>query len=253
MNKDMSNNWIKRELKESLAVNFPQHTAMAHRGSEFTNKFFFNHPQLNLMTSQKIKDFILEKEIRRVMVFTDGWEDDSYNDEYGKMYINPNGKIISELPDKKVEELPIGHTEIKLPIAYFLRDLISECAELDFREVFVFQNTKHLASTMSVVGKNTEIDHQLVSNKLVSLMERYKDDQNLFNKLIVSSLMNSFINVRNVHSVYMPLVLSYTNPGNNVAESIVYKLISGSLSVKEEKAIVPNINQEFSMITSERV
>jgi hypothetical protein len=126
MNKDMSHNWVKRELRDAFTVNFPQHTAMAHRGSEFTNKFYFNHPQLNMMTSLKIKDFLLEKEIKRVMVFTDGWEEDNYNDEYGKMYINPTGKIISEVPDKAAAEIPAGHTEVKLPIAYFLRDLISE-------------------------------------------------------------------------------------------------------------------------------
>jgi hypothetical protein len=106
---------------------------------------------------------------------------------------------------------------------------------------------------MSNVGKNTEVDHQLVSNKLVSLADRYKDDPFLYNKLTVTSLMNSLVNVKNVHSVYMPLVLSYTNPGHNTAEGIMYRIISESLMAKNVKIPVPNLPQEFSMITSERV
>lgn len=124
--KDSSVNWIKKELESAFHKAFPQTQAMAHRGKRFLNKFHFKHPELHLMTSQKIKDFLIENEIQRVLVFADGWNDTKCNEEYGKIYINKHGKIISENPDAPNHKLKEESVEVNLPITYFLRDLISE-------------------------------------------------------------------------------------------------------------------------------
>ena len=231
----------------------PVHT----EGNKFSNKFHFKHPQLHLMKSQKIKEFLIENEIQRVMVFTDGWTDTKYNDEYGKMYINPRGKIISDSPDNKSRrEIPPGFQQIKLPIAYFLRDIIVECAELENIKVFVFQSLKHYSQILKHNGKNVAIDKQLMANKLLALSLRKETEQEFYNKLIVSSLMNSLIGVKGVHSLYLPLILAYSNPGMNSSAYTLYKTLTQSFRLRlgdTSDCKVPNLPHEFSFLTSERV
>eukprot|EP00344_Euplotes_crassus_P012326 CAMPEP_0197013858 /NCGR_PEP_ID=MMETSP1380-20130617/67979_1 /TAXON_ID=5936 /ORGANISM="Euplotes crassus, Strain CT5" /LENGTH=130 /DNA_ID=CAMNT_0042438415 /DNA_START=33 /DNA_END=422 /DNA_ORIENTATION=+ len=128
------------------------------------------------------------------MVFTDGWTDEDYNTEYGKMYISPAGRIISGSPENNTrsdKDIPEGYTEVKLPVAYLLRDLITECAELDYRQVFVFQNLKHYSQILTNKEGDVAIDSQEAVNKLLSLAHNSDRNPEMYNKLIITSLMNS--------------------------------------------------------------
>ncbi|CAI2368740.1 unnamed protein product [Moneuplotes crassus] len=253
-----SHNWIKKELEISLKYSFPQHTSSTHRGKEFSNKFFFKHPKLDKMNGEKIEDFIRTNEIQRIMVFTDGWTDEDYNTEYGKMYISPAGRIISGSPENNTrsdKDIPEGYTEVKLPVAYLLRDLITECAELDYRQVFVFQNLKHYSQILTNKEGDVAIDSQEAVNKLLSLAHNSDRNPEMYNKLIITSLMNSMKGVKNVHSVYFPLILAYSNPGMNSSAYMLYKmLLKGfdKFQISPEATLVPPLQNEFSFLTSER-
>ena len=256
--KDSSHNWIKQELQVSLNKNFPQHTSSSHRGLKFSNKILFNHPKLYLMTSEKIRSFIINKQIQRVFVFSDGWEDTQFNDEYGKLYINPQGKIISGSPDeRRRKDIPEGFTQVKLPIAYLLRDLVSECNELEDKvQIFVFQNLKYFTDILTKRGRNVAIDKSQVSNRLLSLRKNNDGNQEFYNKLIVTSLVNSLVKVKDVHSIFMPLILAYSNPGFNTAAFVLYKSLINGFNLMEsdgEPSPIPNLTHDFSLLTSERV
>lgn len=189
------------------------------------------------------------------MIFTDGWDQTECNYDYGRMYINQEGRIISSDPGSNPSKTPDGFTQVDLPIAYFLRDLVTECSEFKDKQILVMQNLNHFSPVLKPVGKSIEIDHDEVRNKLTNYSENPDINPEVLHKLTITSLLNSFKGVENIHSVYLPLILSYSDPGVNSAAYMFYKfIIEGfdKFKISNEPAMVPNLRSHFSMLTSER-
>lgn len=74
----------------------------------------------------------------------------------------------------------------------------------------------------------------------------------MYGKLLVTSLMNSLVNVKDVHLVYMPLILGYDNPGVNSSSYILHHIINEALKFNTEANKVPNLENEFSVLTSHK-
>ena len=247
-----AHNWTKRELELAFHKAFPQTFAIAHRGLKYFNKFHFKHPEINLMTAEKIRSFLIDNEIQRVLVFTDGWSDSKINNQNGDLYINSTGYIKSTDPESNRPADITENNIVKNPIIYFLRDLITEADDLGDVNVYVFQNIQHYTNYLTTKTANTTIDHHAIRNKLLNYSSQGVDNIQLFNKLCLTSFMNSLVRVNKVHSVFMPLVFQYTEPGITTAQSILFKTLKEAFIFDKQEKKVPNIQHLFSMISSQR-
>ena len=247
-----THNWTNKELELSFHNTFPQTFAIAHRGLKYFNKFHFKHPEIHLMTAEKIRNFLTDNEIQRVLVFTDGWKTTKCNKEHGELYIDSAGHIKNLDPESSTPSGLSDSSIVTNPIVYLLRDLITEAAELEGVNVYVFQNIQHYSKYLTLGSKNTKIDHVAVRNKLLNYSSKGVDNYTLFNKLCLTSFMNSLASVDNVHSVFMPMVFQYTPPGEITANSILFNTLRDAFVVNKEEKKVPNIQHAFSMISSNR-
>lgn len=203
-------NWVKNMLEQKIISAFPQTTSMAHRGKKFFNKIHYS--SIMNYDGERIKNYLLDNEIRRVILFTDEWPStipkwvsslDIFIDNEGYLKQSSN-KNKSELAKFNVES----------PLIYFIRDLISNSVELDDKvKIYIFQNMMHYNNFLTQSQTNWKINHELIRSHLVDLLKKQQQikQKELFEKLWVTSLSASLINAKDVHIVYYPLVHDLEN------------------------------------------
>jgi hypothetical protein len=105
-------------------------------------------------------------------------------------------------------------------------------------------------------GENTAIDFPSVKKQIMSYdytQNNKKDEIELHNKLIVTSFVESLVKVKNVHICYLPLILSFTDPGILSSNYILYNTMMDAIKVNEEPSKVVPLAHQFSMLTSLRI
>ena len=264
---DISYNWLYTTLEKKLLTTFPQTVSMAHRGKRYHNKTHFVNPNLYSMGYNKIRKFLIENEIRRVMVFTDQCNQLDCNLEYGAMYVDEKGYIRSQDPNKSDSDPSQLEIPVTNPMVYFIRDLITQTLDIKERvEIYIFQNMMHYEPFLISKSAFTKINHDKVRSEILKIGNKQQhNDKNLFDKLCITSFSDSMVDLDFVKMIYYPLVLDHNFVGeeskflcvlttiNLDSTYLMQRLLIDSLKMNTEARPVPNLENIFALLTGNKM